>query len=232
MLDETTRITVDARFRGPPTSGNGGYTCGLLAGRLGQPVEVMLRSPPPLDRPLRFEAGTPARLLDGDTVVAQASMAELALDVPSPPSREDAETWAHAYPGFASHPFPECFTCGPARAVGDGLRIFPGRSPDGSMVAAPWFAHPSLADPDGKIPIAVAWAALDCAGYFAGAHPGTALLGKMCADVPAPLAAGERYVVIGWSLGREGRKIHAGTAVFDAHGVQRGRARQTWIAVG
>jgi hypothetical protein len=54
----------------------------------------------------------------------------------------------------------------------------------------------------------------------------------MCAHVPAPVPAGERFVVIGWSLGREGRKIHAGTALFDAHGTLRGSARQTWIAVG
>ena len=225
-------VQVAGRFRGPPTSGNGGYVCGLVAEQIGQPLEVMLRSPPPLDRELTIEAGSPARLLDGDTVVAEARPATLVLDVPAPPSLVDAETWAHGYPGFSVHPFPECFTCGPARAVGDGLRIFPGRSPDGAMVAAPWFAHPALAEPNGQIRIAVAWAALDCAGYFAGAHPATALLGKMCAHVPAPLPAGERYVVIGWSLGREGRKIHAGTALFDAHGTLRGSARQTWIAVG
>jgi hypothetical protein len=151
-------VQVAGRFRGPPTSGNGGYVCGLVAEQLGQPLEVMLRSPPPLERELTLEAGSPARLLDGDTVVAEARPAPLVLDVPAPPSLVDAETWAHAYPGFGVHPFPECFTCGPARAVGDGLRIFPGRAPDGSMVAAPWFAHPALADAQGQIRIAVACA--------------------------------------------------------------------------
>ena len=232
MPDSPHTLRVAARFRGPPTSGNGGYVCGLVAQELGQPREVMLRSPPPLERALALEAGAPARLLDGETLIAQSSPMDLALDVPAPPSLAEAEAWSRLYPGFVSHPFPECFSCGPARAVGDGLRIFPGAAPDASLHAAPWLADASLADESGRIPVAVAWAALDCAGYFATAHPVTALLGKMCAHVPAPLAASERYVVIGWSLGREGRKLYAGTALFDEQGVLRGSARQTWIAVG
>jgi hypothetical protein len=226
---ETLRIA--RRFRGPPTSGNGGYVCGLVAERLGQPVEVMLRSPPPLEQDLALAPGAPARLLDGEVLVAQATPAELVLDVPPAPSLDEAEAWSRAYPGFASHPFPECFTCGPARTVGDGLRIFPGAAPDGALVAAPWEAHASLADASGRIPIPVVWAALDCAGYFATTHPRTALLGKMTALVPAPVAAGERYVVIGWRIGEEGRKRHAGTALFDARGQLLGQARQTWIVV-
>ena len=205
--------------------------CGLVAERLGQPIEVMLRSPPPLERELELAPGAPARLLDGEVLVAQASPVELALDVPVAPSLAEAEAWSRAYPGFASHPFPECFTCGPARAVGDGLRIFPGAAPDRELVAAPWLAHASLADASGLVPVAVIWAALDCAGYFASTHPGTALLGKMTALVPAPLPADERYVVIGWRIGQEGRKRHAGTALFDGRGNLVGHARQTWIVV-
>jgi hypothetical protein len=234
MVDAAPSVRIERRFRGPPASGNGGYVCGVLAERLGQPLEVMLRSPPPLERGLTLEpgaAGAPARLVDGATLVAQASPSELALDVPRPPSLAEATAWSRAYPGFVSHPFPECFTCGPARADGDGLRIFPGASPDGALVAAPWHAHPALADATGRIPVAVVWAALDCAGYFATAHPRTALLGKMTALVPAPLAAGADYVVLGWRLGDEGRKRFAATALFDARGERVGHARQTWIVV-
>ena len=46
-------VTIARRFRGPLTSANGGYTCGLLAGFVPAPAaEVSLRLPPPLERPL------------------------------------------------------------------------------------------------------------------------------------------------------------------------------------
>ncbi len=224
-------LIVNRRFCGPPNSGNGGYVCGLLAERFGQPLEVMLRQPPPLDRALTLAAGDPARLLDGDTVIAEARHATLDLDVPHPPSLAQAQLWSQHYAGFESHAFPGCFTCGPARAAGDGLRIFPGRAPDGVLVAASFVPDASLAGVDGTIPLAVAWAALDCSGYFAAAHPTQALLGKMCAQLSLPLMAATSYVVIGWSLGREGRKVHAGTAVFDGHGLLHGSAKQTWITI-
>jgi hypothetical protein len=76
----------------------------------------------------------------------------------------------------------------------------------------------------------VGWAALDCAGYFAAGHPDFAVLGQICAELPLPLTAAERYLVLGWSIAREGRKIFAGTALFDERGVLRGKSRQVWIA--
>jgi hypothetical protein len=42
--------------------------------------------------------------------------------------------------------------------------------------------------------------------------------------------AGERCVVIGWSLGDEGRKHYAGTALFTGDGELLARAKSTWIA--
>ena len=53
----TPTITIPGGFNGPDGSGNGGYSAGLLAERLtrvgGTAVQVTLRTPPPLDRPLR-----------------------------------------------------------------------------------------------------------------------------------------------------------------------------------
>ena len=73
-------ISFDRRFRGPLTSANGGYAAGSLATFLDAgPVEVTLRLPPPLERPLavRNDGGTVV-LLDGAAVVAEARAAELA----------------------------------------------------------------------------------------------------------------------------------------------------------
>jgi hypothetical protein len=143
---------------------------------------------------------------------------------------------SRSYRGFAEHPFPTCFVCGPSRAAGDGLRIFPGRSAtaprDEPRLAATWVPDRSLADAAGRVLPEFLWAALDCPGYFSIARDGeTALLGRMTAEVDATIAAGERCVVVAWPITRDGRKLHAGTALFDASGTPRGRAFQTWIAV-
>jgi hypothetical protein len=224
-------VIVARRFRGPPASGNGGYCCGLLAQRMAGAVEVTLRAPPPLDRTLGIDcdAGGCA-LRDGAQLIGQARAAALELDLPEPPSFEQAERCAARFTGFRSHVFPECFTCGPSRAEGDGLRIFTGPSDDGSYVAAPWVPDDSLTE-HGVVAAPIVWAALDCPGYFAAASGLNALLGRMTGQLVRLPRAGERCVVIGWGLGREGRKIQAATALFDEQRRLIGSARQTWIAL-
>ena len=218
-------LVIDARFRGPTTSGNGGYTCGLLANIVGEPAEVTLRLPPPLDRPLRVEhADGTATLLDGESVVAAARRTELDLDVPAPPSFEAADrAAASSSRRFGIGEFRECFVCGPERPEGDGLRIFPG-SLDG-MVAATW-------TPDEAPPRAAVWGAIDCPGAFA-LEFGTRdilVLGRLAADVLRVPRAGERCVVVGWPLGEEGRKRYAGTALFGEGDELLARGRAVWIA--
>ncbi len=68
-------LVINRRFRGPPTSGNGGYTCGMLAAVAAKPVEVRLIRPLPLDAPLAIEddpATSGLVLKDGDEIVATA----------------------------------------------------------------------------------------------------------------------------------------------------------------
>jgi hypothetical protein len=225
-------VTIASRFCGPPRSGNGGYCCGLVAAGIEGAVEVTLRRPPPLDQALRVERGDTVALHDGDAVVVEARPARLALDVPPPPMFEAAEAMSRRFAGAARHPFPTCFVCGPAREPGDGLRIFPGGAPESGLVGAPWMPDPSLADTDGRVRPEFLWAALDCPGYFAVAAPGEpAVLGRMTAEVEPAVAPGERCVVVAWSIGRSGRKLQAGTALYDASGTLRGRSLQTWITV-
>ncbi len=47
-------LVIGRRFCGPPASGNGGYTAGMLAAAAAKPVEVRLMQPPPLDTPLEI----------------------------------------------------------------------------------------------------------------------------------------------------------------------------------
>ncbi len=227
------QVAIASKFRGPPQSGNGGYTCGLLASALRGAVEVTLRRPPPLDVPLTIVVeGEHASLRDGESDIALATAIPLALDVPEPPDHDAAVEAARHYPGFHAHPYPGCFVCGPAREQDDGLRIFPGRVAGRELVAAPFTPSRALGEP--IIEQAIVWAALDCPGYF-GATLGSdqaapLLLGKMHAEVLHPVRTGVPHVVIGWSLGREGRKVYGATALFDDTSRLVAKSRQVWIA--
>jgi hypothetical protein len=212
-------IVIDPRFNGPPHSANGGFTCGLLAERVGEPAEITLRSPPPLRRALQFDG---ERLTDDGTLVAEARRVEFELDVPEPVSYEDAERASTRYPGFDAHDYPTCFVCGPERE--DGLRLFTGAVDGRDVFGAPWTVPPDVSR-------LLVWAALDCPGAIGVGWEGRGdwLLGRMTGevlDVPRP---GDRCVVVAWPLGRDGRKGFAGTAIFRGDELLA-RARQTWIA--
>jgi hypothetical protein len=220
-----TELVVDPRFNGPPGSANGGYTCGLLAEAVGAPVEVTLRRPPPLARPLDVvRADGTVRLLDGETLVAEAVPGEVDLDSPPAVGLDEAERAAARYPGFERHAFPTCFVCGPDRREGDGLRIFAGPVPGRDVFAAPWVAPDDVSPP-------VVWAALDCPGAIAVGFPdrGETLLGRFAVRIDRIPNRGEECVVVAWPLGEDGRKLYAGTALFSAAGEPLAVARATWI---
>jgi hypothetical protein len=220
------QITLPRRFRGPLTSANGGYASGRLAAFVhADVVKVTLLLPPPLDRTLdvRRERDRVV-LLDGDAVVAEAQPSELDLVVPMSVSLGDAETAAERHVRIGDENFSECFSCG-IRAEGDGLRIYagpvPGREP---LYAAPW--HVREVSPE------IVWAAIDCSGAYAvgSAGRGDAVLGRMAARVDRLPAIGSACVVAAWPLGEDGRKLYAGTALFEEDGELLALARQTWIA--
>jgi len=229
-------IVIPARFNGPPDSANGGYTCGLVAGLLDAEVaEVSLRAPPPLDSPLDVELGRGrVSLYDEDRLVAEGRAAELDLEPPEPVDPDAADAAARAgYERWSSrHPFPTCVICGPAREPGDGYRLFPGRLADGELFAAAWTPDRSLADADGLVRPECVWGALDCPTSAPIANFGEgppAVLARLTACVEAPVVAGRGHALVSWPLEVEGRKRHAGVALFDADGSLLARARALWI---
>jgi uncharacterized protein YhfF len=212
-----TDLIVASRYRGPARSGNGGYTCGLTAGLLGgTDVEVTLRVPPPLDRPLRIDGSA---LFDGETLVAEATRSTVELELPEAPRLVPAAKQAPD-----DHPFPGCFTCGPARS--DGLGLVPVPVGDG-RVAATWHVRQPT--------IERVWAALDCPGAFAinpGFERGITVLGRLAAHVDEVPRDGEVLSVVAWPLpGGDERRSYAGTCVFRGE-TPLAWARATWFAVG
>ncbi|MGD8345969.1 MAG: hypothetical protein PVI83_01900 [Lysobacterales bacterium] len=110
-------VTIASRFNGPAESGNGGYSCGMLAAFIDGPARVRLHLPPPLDRPLtvhRSENGG-VEMRDGRDRVGSAMPAALELEPPPAPSLEAATEAARRYPCYENHIFPTCFVCGPGR---------------------------------------------------------------------------------------------------------------------
>ena len=226
-------LVIARRFRGPPTSGNGGYTCGMLAAAASKPVEVRLIKPPPLDQRLEVvddpETGG-LRLVDGAEIVATAAPKTFELEVPRPPSYATALAAVSSYEGFQAHAYSDCFVCGPVRQRGDGMRVFAAPIPGMDLVAAAWIPDRSLCGADGKVLPEYMWAALDCPGYFAtGAAIRGPLLGTYAARIDRCVHLDASCVVIGWALKHEGRKHVVGTAIFDNFGELCGRALATWV---
>lgn len=221
---------IERRFRGPPESGNGGYSCGVVAEGVSGVATVTLRLPPPLDRPLTLISdGEQSTLTDGESIVGEAARSTLDLEVPEAPGLESAMEAARGYAGFDFHPFPGCFVCGPERAPGDGLRIFPGRVGASDIVAAPWTPDESLRGADGTVDRRYVWAALDCPSYFGLPTAPLALLGRLTASIEALPEVGEPLVAIGWPIDAEGRKHFAGSALANPDGEVLARAAATWI---
>jgi hypothetical protein len=229
-------ITIGARFNGPPSSANGGYAAGRLASFVDAPaVTVRLSAPPPLDTAMAvFETADGVELRHGDTVVASARPAELALE---PPVRLAVETAAAAEAGAAwveaVHPYPTCFGCGPLRERGDALRHMCGPA-GGDVVACRATTDASLPhDDDGALRREIVWAALDCPSAVPVIRVGGPphLLGTFTVRIDAPVRVGEDYACVAWPLGAEGRKKRAGSALLDATGRVCAVAEAVWIEV-
>nr|MDT0665595.1 hypothetical protein [Micromonospora sp. DSM 115978] len=135
------------------------------------------------------------------------------------------------------HTYPGCFVCGPARNVGDGLRILPGAHPSlpPGTVAATWRVDESLADPDGSVPAACVWAALDCASYWAHRAQSdevfAALLAQLAVTLTGKVTVGGEYVVVAQADEAASRRLWGRTALYHPDGTLVGQSRALWIRV-
>jgi hypothetical protein len=232
------QVVIERRFRGPPESANGGYTCGLLAAFV-EPdpaVEVTLRAPPPLDAPLEvLRTAEGAELRRGDTLIAEAAQGpDPGSEVPDPVTAELAAEASRNAP-VEDHPLPGCFVCGPERAAEDGLGVVCGPVPgrETELIAAPLATDPWMAGEDGAVRPELVWAALDCpSGISSVVLPdpmGFSLLGRLRARLLHPIEIGPTYAVVGWPIERDGRKYHSASAILGPDDEPLAVARATWI---
>jgi len=180
MID---RLTIDPRYNGPNTSGNGGWVAGSLARLLGTgPVSVSLRAPAPLAAPMLVRRRTGAKSERARSerplrpaVLAAASHAAMGCEYCRGRWGEDgivATTWTP--PSFVADVSGEL------------------------SVEATWTALDCSAG--------FAWMRRLAAGT-------AIITARMTAVIDQPLQMGHRYTVIGWPIAQDGRKLHAGTAI-------------------
>jgi hypothetical protein len=238
-------IRIAPRFNGPVASGNGGYSAGLAARLLREGgVEATLRAAIPLNTTLRaHDTGSGLDIMTDDAAerILVLSVKPVWLEQPDvkSPGLEAAIVASASFRGAEDHVLPTCFVCGPARAPGDGLRIFPDWTKDPAgvdnpndfrIVAAPWYPSPDLVGAKDRIAPEFMWAALDCPGAFA-IEKEPILLGRMSAQVLDRPRAGDPVIAVAWSKGNERRKHFAGTALFSDSGDLLAFSDQTWIQI-
>jgi hypothetical protein len=229
-------ILIDPAFEGPPGSANGGYVCGLVSRHLGGDVEVTLRRPVPLGTPLLVEASADGvRLCDREAVVAEARRTTLTpRPLDQPPTLEEATAASLRFPGLAEHPFPRCVVCGSQRSDRAALGVFPGPVAGRPLLAAVWRPSPAALD-GGAVRPEFAYATMDCPAGWAAAWFGEPadpiVLGRMAARLDGPLPARDAFVVAAWLEGVDGRKLHAGSALYSPEGSPVAFSRQTWVSL-
>jgi hypothetical protein len=233
-------ILIEQQFNGPPDSGNGGYTCGRLAAFVDGPAaEVTLRLPPPLVQPLTVErmADGGAVLRNRDQIIAEARPTELDLTPPPPVDLAEARCAekTSAFLDADRHPFPTCFVCGPRREPGDGLRIFAAPVGDDGVMAAAWTPQTTMRGHQGSIYSPLYWAALDCPTSGPVANDWRKpdflpiVLARFAVRIDADVRVGEEHCIVSWPVEIDGRKRHAGAALYSAEGELKAIARALWI---
>ena len=166
-------------------------------------------------------------LRDGADLVAEASASTVDVEVPSPVTLDTAAAVSLLSPfrDATIHPFPTCFTCGPARDAGDGLRLFAGRVPGTDSFATPWTPN--------EVSDEIVWAALDCPScaviYLEDSHPPAHVLGRIAARIDHRPQSRKPHIIMSWPLERAGRKVLSASAIFDSNARLCAVARATWV---
>ncbi|TGJ98365.1 hypothetical protein EHQ53_01165 [Leptospira langatensis] len=223
-------MILSRRFCGPPKTGNGGFTAGILVEAVGtNAAEIRLLNPTPVETSILMESekGERGTLYD-DSKKALATLRSIENEdfpeyaLPVIPDLEDAKKISAFYPGFTTHPFPTCFVCGPKREVHDGMRIFVGPAPEQigfeNLMLGHWLPDNTVSSHDGFVRDAAIWGALDCPGGFAAVlgEPQLIVLSKIRGKILERPKIEENYTVASWRLQKMSRAFKVMTAIFQS----------------
>ncbi|MFE6622884.1 hypothetical protein [Streptomyces sp. NPDC057740] len=228
-------IVVPELYSGYPEVAFGGYVAGVLAERSGAgTVRVDFRGPVPVGTPVRIAetADGGVELGDAERPLAVARPAELSPDAPAAPSWDQAADAAERFRAAPPSGVVDCFGCG-LRPADRGLRVYCAPVPDAGLVASAWTPSPAFAGPDGLLPPALVWGALDCPGNWAGRFLGTQRPGAVTASLTGrilrPVTTGEPYISYAWLVSESGRKHRMGAALATTEGELCAVSEALWI---
>jgi hypothetical protein len=223
-------VLIERRFRGPPESGQGGYSCGLIADRIeGDCATVSLRKPPPLERALRVDGH---RLMDGEVLIAEGHPDQLDVAVPDPVPLEAAQRASqHPFWGEHVHPFPGCFGCGFERDQREAVAIWMGAHDHSGLMAGAWTPSTDFAGDDGAVTKVITWAALDCPTATGANLPldGVSVLARLTCKLVEPIEPSVAHTVVAWPISDDGRKHVGGCAIHAPDGRLCAYSAGLWI---
>ena len=232
-------LRIDSGCAGLPELAHGGYVAGMLSAALAaESTHVRLRRPVPTGRALQVLRPAPglAELHDAAGLLADAVATDVLIQLPPAVTPDEARAASRRFPDAAHHPIPGCLVCGPAHPA--GLHVTPGPVSGRAVVAAHWLPPAAHAAPDGTLPPALVSAALDCPQLWAlmlHAPPATSdrvVTSVLETRLEAPVRAEVPHVVMGWPIGRDGRRWLAGAAIVGPDGELCAAGRQTAAVVG
>ena len=231
-MQDGSRIEIPPHLNGPAGSGQGGYCCGVFAALAGNPVEVTLRKPVPLGKPLAGSRDGDGRasVHDSDRLIAEVRRAAPEVTVPEPVSLEEAERARQQFTGSTEESFARCFVCGTARE--DSQRVWAGPVEGRRLVATPWTPKDDWLRENGSVRPEFVWAVLDCPASFAPLVDNPdfiGMLGRLTVDVREDTPMGEPHLIVAWPIEVDGRKHRTGAALFSADGEVRAVAEAILI---
>jgi hypothetical protein len=227
-------VSIDERFQGVTGQGQGGHAAGLLAERIDGQASADFFSPIPIGRSLTVHPGDGRfELVDAGTLVLRVRPTDNEIVVPAPATIDEAADAQTRSPVHRHAVVPDCYSCG---TVAGTMAVHAGPLSGRPEFATTWTPPAWSADADGQVLDRHVWAATDCpAGWCAGsAEDGSfrlAVTGSMTAAMLGRVDAGVTYAIVAWAGPWKGRRVHAGTALFDAAGSCLAATTSTWIAL-
>jgi hypothetical protein len=101
------------------------------------------------------------------------------------------------------------------------------------LAAADWTPDDSVADTEGYVRPEIVWAALDCPTYFTypptGELQANAVLASMAIHLVAQVSVNKPHVIMAWPISEDGRKRHAGMALYTEDSELCAIGRALWI---